>query len=271
MIRLFTPNREKWYDSLHSVASYSELEVEIVLQQYSAEIFTDYHTLLFKPKDAVEYNGSKKIPDLVLIKKDYKAWIILEVELSHHTVRDVVDQVETFIEGDWDMAKVKAYIMKKAKQAKISLDEEKIDNMLNQVEPEVFVGIDKDNINIKKAVKDRGARYFIFELYRAPNGKRAYRLLGDYPFVEASSSSCKMKSRNGREIIVHDKNVLVDVGDDEELVVNYEDEMVRMKVIRTKRGTYLQYVGIDVAPFHSTGLFQLIRDTNNSYHLRHSS
>ena len=46
--------------------------------------------------------GQRNVPDIAVVAKDLSCWFIIEVELSHHSLKyHVIPQVKTFIDGEY--------------------------------------------------------------------------------------------------------------------------------------------------------------------------
>ncbi len=105
------PTEKHWYSPIANVKKYSEPEFEQRLYRYGSDIFENYHVLKFKfDLRCDELIGKKFKPDMLLISKSLKKWIIIEVELCKPPVQHTKDQIKCFSNPKFDIGELVSYV-----------------------------------------------------------------------------------------------------------------------------------------------------------------
>lgn len=81
-------HKGKWYMPLSSRSIY-ESEYESSLRRFADNLFPGYWCAPFTELVESEYGGAKA--DLVLVDKGYRSWVIVEVELEHHSLYNHIE------------------------------------------------------------------------------------------------------------------------------------------------------------------------------------
>src|SRR5437660_11986177 len=110
MARVLIPDDTMWYDELKAVGYYGESELEHFIRQHVTSVFPDFYVFPFKKDVMHRGTGIKKKPDLAMVRHDFKAWGIIEVELSGHKLNHVLEQTECFVEGYYNASEVATYM-----------------------------------------------------------------------------------------------------------------------------------------------------------------
>ncbi len=126
--------------------SYSnEEQFEAIVQAELDRTLPEFFVIPFK-KDIESPSGRRNCPDLAIIAKDLSCWFLIEVELSHHSLKNhVLPQVETFIEGEYTREHA-AYIRTKIPE----LCEHALFRLLRYKRPVVLVVADSEAAIDKK-------------------------------------------------------------------------------------------------------------------------
>src|SRR4051794_24370692 len=99
MARVLVPDGPHWYEELKAVSYYGESELERYVRDHVSDLFPDFYVFPFKKDITHKTKQITKRPDLAMLRRDLKAWGIIEVELSGHDLKHVLEQTECFAEG----------------------------------------------------------------------------------------------------------------------------------------------------------------------------
>jgi hypothetical protein len=270
MARILVTSEESWYDELAIITSYYESEFERKIRQHIASVFPDYYTISFKLTVEAEQREPKK-PDLAMIRKDYKDWWIVEVELGGHTLDHVREQVIVFREGIYNRYKVAEYIFKKCKtENSINLDEEKLIEMIKAQQPNVLVIVDDAKPDWEAQLKKYDVQVCIFQVFLNTNGYESYRLDGKYPEVAHSESHCRYDPKIPNMLIVLSPTILDKNGNEDgrdEIKICYNGKMSKWKRIDDNGAVYLKSIG-KINPIPIRDSYVLFVDAHGRYNLK---
>ena len=117
---------------------HSESDYESFLIPHICKMLPDYHILPFKSGVFASHEYGTRRADLVFIHKEYKQWIVVEVELSHHSLEShVYPQAFTFRNGEYKQKHVD-YLLEKCPE----LVSEDLQFLMIYNPPEVLVIVD---------------------------------------------------------------------------------------------------------------------------------
>ncbi len=172
--RLF--HRDEWFDQL-SPKAFSEAEFETLLRQHADIIRADSIIVPFKKTVYAGPNSARA--DLAIIPRDYRTWVVVEVEMSHHGLYShVLPQVRTLRDALYgqDLA---SYLLSKSP----TLDAAKIGDMLRGDPPDVLVLVNKFDEEWDKELRRYGAHLMVFEVFRSKNNRHIFSIDGGPPRV----------------------------------------------------------------------------------------
>ncbi|WP_396158914.1 hypothetical protein [Flavobacterium sp.] len=255
---------ESWYNELNSVAYYGETEFEKNIKQHLKHIFPDY--MAFSYKQTVADGPQKNRADLALIKNDYKDWWIIEVELGTDNFNHVKQQVQTFLNGDYNPFMMIKYITRKVKEeCNIDIDQKLTIDLISNNAPKVLVMVDEPKIEWAKEIEKLGGEIFIFQVFKNTKGFHLYRLDGKYPIVSVSESHCKYHPSIPNLLEIRDPTVIKDIVDEVQILFNQKITLWQ-KVIN-KESTFLRFTG-SINPLSASSTFYLYKDTIGNFHFQ---
>lgn len=145
------------------------------------QLFPDYYCVRFKK--SVESIFGTGIPDLVLIDKQYREWIVVEVELEHHSLYgDVLDQIMKFAHGDY--TKEHARYLKEKNQF---LDFEKLLQLITGTQPKIFVFVPVEKPEWSRQLLPFNTKISVIEVWEDDTGRSLLRIDGDQPTAKSSN------------------------------------------------------------------------------------
>ncbi len=249
MARLLVMADNSWYDELYLTASYSEYQFQRKIKQHVESVFPDYYTVSFHLPIESEQREARK-PDLAMIRKDYKDWWIVEVELSYHNLDHVIGQVKVFREGQYNAFRVAPYINENSKKEnKEELDTDKLFQMIKFNQPKVLIIVDEQKKEWEEPLLKYDAKLCVFQVYRNTNGFEAYRLNGEYPEVPQEESHCRYHDKISNLIHVMSPGILK-INENEEIDINYNGKMCKWKMLKIKDQVYLKAIGHNPIPIN---------------------
>jgi len=266
MARILVTSDQSWYDELAVITSYYESEFERKIRQHIAYVFPDYHTISFKLKVEAEMR-EPKIPDLVMISKEYKDWWIVEVELSGHSLDHVKDQVIVFSEGTYNRFRVAEYISDKCKkEIDIDIDIEKLKELIKNQQPKVLVIVDEPKPEWETKLSKYGTNICVFQVFKNIKGDESFRLDGKYPEVAHSESHCRYHDKMPNMLVVLSPEIL-DIHENEDMEINYNGKTIKWKRIDDNGSVFLKLIG-GINPVPTNKTYVLFKDAHNRFILK---
>ena len=267
MSRILVPHDGGWYDRLKAVGYYSETELEGWIGQHLESLFPDHLVFPFKQAVPHKTTGVTKDPDMAMIRRDFSAWSIVEVELGGHPISHVVEQVETFAAGAYNPPTVARYVkqqLQKHCEKKVSLT--RLTTFFAAHNPDVLVIVDEHSSAWEMELTKMGVNLCVFEIYKSVPGRNVFRTLGKYPVATVEGAHCRPAGiANTWEIIGN--LTLKPRGKNKEISVVIDETMTKWAVIEDKGRRYLKFLG-QYNPLAAKGEYALRRDKRNNYYLQ---
>lgn len=249
-----------WYDELKIVSYYSEGEIEDRIVQHAGQAFNGYFVLPFKL--TISYNGDSAKPDLAFIRKDYKDWIVVEVELASHDDAHVKSQVEVFANGSYDAKKIAKYFKGKNND----IDEDLVRNLITTKQPPVMIIVDDPIAPWIPAFRSKKVSVCIFQVYKNTSGTELFRINGDYPYIYSEETHVIFPYKNTiRDIIkLQNPDVVAEMHGDE-ISLFYIGREMKGILIEDKGQKLIKISNLIIPPGKD---LVLGRDINNRYILK---
>jgi hypothetical protein len=228
------PSRE-WYHSIVSIRNYSEPDFEDKLFKYGEEVFDNFHVLKFKGF-TIENDSNRSLkykPDLLLIAKDFKKWLFVEVELVKQNMTHTYNQIECFLNPHYNSNALADYIIKQ--NSELAVFDAEIRNLISNYSPGVLVIFDSHSqaifANINK--KYPRAKICVFEVHRAfGHVFEAYRVSGDYPYDITNTS--KLIHFDDQHYNFSRPDIISSISSDN-ITLYYDMEPINATLIRGKK------------------------------------
>ena len=172
-------HNDSWYSPVKSNSIYEKTYEQKILEN-SNMLFPSYFCYYFKKE--VQSDWGPGIPDLVLIDKHYREWIIVEVELEHHGLQgDVLDQVVKFAAGKYSKAHAD-YLSDKHEV----LDREKLTALICGTQPRISVFVPVQKPEWWRILLQYNATIAVIEVWEDDTGRNLLRINGDQPTAKSS-------------------------------------------------------------------------------------
>lgn len=232
-------NHSTWYQEVSPDSFYTEEDLERALVHNLEIIFPEFQVIPFK-LSLSQKGGQTNKPDLSMIKKDYTEWYIIEVELGHHSLDHVIEQIDTFYNAEFpNPDKINSISDYMHKNSDKSLDITSLKNMIKNIPYNLMVIVNQEKDDWRDALKGYNCKVCVFQIYHSISGDKIYRLSGDHPFIYTNFCHCIYdKKKNPFMVEVLDKNFLNSYGYSSNQTINilYEDKSFAWKVITSKSG-----------------------------------
>ncbi len=270
MSRILNPADGRWYDELKAVAYYGETELERWIHQHAKSLFPHHHVIPFKKTVASKRTAETKTPDLALIRDDFSAWVVVEVELERHALNHVLDQTRVFLDGDYNLPEIAQYVrdqLLKFHRKRVTL--RRLKDLFSSHPPSVLVIADEHMEDWQEGLRKLGVQFCIFEIYKNVSGHHIYRIYGEYPTVYADNAQCRPHASLPNLIEVIGSFTFTEVDEGGLVDIVYDEYLTKWSLFRDKGKQYLRFVGISnplpLAPGDTYGLF---RDKSNKYYFK---
>jgi hypothetical protein len=176
----------KWFQELAPRDYYNEGDLERTITHYIEIIFPDYIVFPFKQSLSNLITGKSSAADLGMVRKDYKEWYIIEVELGRHSKKEVLEQIHTFRHFTPTLSH-SDYIFQKRN----NFDKVKLETLITSVSPKLMVIVNENKEDWKPELKKLDCKMCVFQIYNDFENRKLYRLEGEYPIVYTSFCNCK--------------------------------------------------------------------------------
>ena len=256
--------------SLRAVAYYVESDVEKWILQHATALFPNHHVFPFK-RDIVSLTGEEtKRPDLALIRRDFSAWAIVEVELGVHTLDHVLEQTRVFVNGDYNAPEIAAYAQKQLKTCcNKTATIERLTKLVGTHAPSILVVADTPEIDWHEELKNQGVDLCVFQIYKSVRGLYVYRTSGRYPTVQVQESHCRPLPLRPNLLEVIDEFEFKKLKKRKIVEITYEGYLTRWDLLQDEGKQYLQFVGSS-NPLSPTATYRLFKDRAQKYYLGRS-
>ena len=163
-----------WYEPV-SARSLYEIDYENAILRHSPELFPEFFCVRFKELVESDYGNARA--DLALIDKQYRSWIVVEVELDTHPLRDhVEEQVSKLAIGAYGKRHAEAL-----HRSEPDLDLTKLREMMLGEQPKILVLVTSMKPSWAPALARYGASVGVIELFRSEQNGIVLRVNGDQP------------------------------------------------------------------------------------------
>jgi len=266
---LVTDTDNSWYDELSAIGYYYETEFEKVLANHISGIFPDYISIPLKYTFTSDVYTGTKVPDLLILRKDLSEWWITEVELSHHTVTHISEQVAVFSRPKFNAIDLSKYIYQKIAHhhPDETITQADIHNMITTTQQRVLVILDEPKLGLETALRPYGALLCVFQMFKDNMGRLAYRLEGEYPKVVHDFSHCRSFKLFGLSLEVINPDILSHITDRSEIEIYIRGKQSKWRKMASAQKTYLTFVGAQAYPLNDPDGYLLQVDTDSKFYL----
>jgi len=270
MARILIAAESRWYDELRAVAYYSESEMERWILQHAKSLFPHHFVIPFKKDVVSRTTATPKRPDLALIRHDFSAWSVVEVELEEHPLSHVLDQTRVFAAGSYNAPEVAEYARKQLKKfCDKTASLKRLSNLFSKHAPSVLVLVDRHATEWQEELSRAGVDFCIFEIYKNVVGQFVYRTYGQYPAVPAEEAHCRPHASISNLVEVIGNFTFKKLRKGGQVEVVYDQYLTRWDLFKEEGKQYLRLVGA-ANPLSPNATYALFRDKSENYFFRRS-
>lgn len=157
----------------------NEMQFSAVVKAELSRVLPNFSILDFSPYILGD-EGIRRRPDLALVDLNYTMWVVVEVELEHHSLRHHVEpQIRTFVTGRYDQDHAQLLC-----ERDNSLDFESLRNLIFYFPPIVSVVVNSRavlNSGWASLETDYSAHLTFLETFKARNGDVIFSITGYLP------------------------------------------------------------------------------------------
>jgi hypothetical protein len=254
-------HNNSWYSPVKSNSFYEKTYEEKILEN-AEYLFPGYFCFYFKK--SVDSMYGTGIPDLVLIDKLYREWIIVEVELEHHNLQgDVEEQVKIFSSGKYGRTHAE-YLSRKHPD----LDFDKLTLLIQSTQPAISVIVPIAKPSWWKSLLPYNAHIAVIEIWENNIGKQFLRVNGDQPVVLAEEFLSKVfrdSEVTAKGLKIDNPAVLPEI---EKISILIDDEVTVWRLVRSSSGAWLMPFGRSPIDENRSMAFNLTIDSSGNYRLK---
>jgi len=176
----------EWYDLVSSASVY-EADFEAIIKQHAGILFPEFHLIPYKRTVYAGIEGAAA--DFALVERNYRGWWVVEAELASHSLKQHVEpQVAVLARAKYRAADA-LYLLENMPD----LDKRALVTLTTTVQPRVFVLVNETCPTWPDTLKKWDALVGVVEQYRSFKNNFSLRVGGDFPAVEArSSTTCRV-------------------------------------------------------------------------------
>lgn len=235
------PKEIHHYTPIASIKQYNEPDFEEKLWRYGNAIFAHYYVFKFKfdlTCDAIP--GKSYQPDLLLVSKTFKKWVIIEVELCKTPTEHTLNQITCFSNPKIFPKSITEFLIRN--NPEFASQEADLFDCFSNYSPDLIVVLDdySDKVFNKFYEHKKQLKICVLEVYkRLDYPYEGFRFGGDYPYELTNSS--KMEYIDQQHFKIIKKDFLKDLPDNFEVKFDMEPFSASLiKMTSTSRNTYLK-------------------------------
>ncbi len=207
-----------------------EAHFENVAKKQLKETLKDFMVVDFKPL-VLSDQGIRRRPDLAIIDRRYRMWVVVEVELEHHSLdHHVLPQMQVLASGTYDITHAD-YLA----QASPGIDRAKARELITYVPPEVMTLVNSRSVLDKGwgvLESDLQVRLTFLEIFRSETGDSIFRLSGFTPQIKPEHIS-GAKAHPMMNALVCRRPNAIPVAAGTTIWMSFDGRPIRWQVIKT--------------------------------------
>lgn len=260
--KILDTNKE-WFYEINPI-SFTEKDFENTILSQIEHVYPNYIGVPFA-LTITNADDETARPDIVLIRKDYQEWFVVEVELSTHSWDDHVEkQLRVFSTGVYDKNHVSDHLLKKNR----TLDKIKLKKMLDEHYPKTMVIVNEKVVEWEKKVKNYNAILSVFQIYKGTGGCDVHRVAGETPIIVTDKSHCKF-TKGGSNILEVFSPEFISESQGSILEISYKGRVTKWvkkeNKSKSKIRVYLVLKGKSFLPIENR--YVLSKSKSNEYYL----
>ncbi len=249
--------RGTWFYPVKSSTIYEGVYEKRILAN-AEYLFPGFYCAPFKK--AVESRHGTGVPDLVLIDRNYRSWVVVEVELETHSLQsDVEIQVKQFANGEYDEEHAR-YIHGKLP----NLDPDRLQMLILGTPPSILVIVPIVKPSWAVYLRNHRATISQIEIFEDDTKQQLLRIDGDNPMAFTSEFVSRLfrDGSSDRGLRMENPGAIENLDTIRILVSGYG---TTWKVIRTKASIWLMPASREPLAEMSARSFRLMINQSGDY------
>ena len=202
-----------------------------------------------------------------MIRRDFSAWGVIEVEIAEHEIKHVLEQTRVFVAGDYNAPEMADYIRRQLKtHCGKKAGFARLTDLLSAKLPSVLVITDTHVDNWQQQLEAAGVTMCVFEIYKSTRGRYVYRTSGKYPSVPAQEAHCRAAAIDN-VIEVIGNFTFKTTGQNKEVAVSFDNRLTRWACFEDNQRRYLRFLG-RANPLFPKDSYVIIADKTSRYHFK---
>jgi hypothetical protein len=268
MARVLIPHQSEWFDELKAVGYYGETDLEREIRQHVSSLFPSFYVFPFKASVVSRKTGDTNKPDLAMVRRDFLAWGVIEVELSEHDIKHVLEQTDCFANGNYNAPEISNYIRRQMEQhCNKRVSQERISKLIASELPTVLVIADEENKDWQQHLRAAKVKVCVFQIFKNMRGHHIYRTFGDYPAVPIREVHCRRHPTISNMVEIVGNFEFKNLRRNNQVEVVYDSSLTRWKLLADGGKNYLQFLG-KVNPLVPNVNYGLFVDRENKYYFK---
>jgi hypothetical protein len=268
MSRILIADEGRWYDELRAIAYYVESDLENWILQHAGSIFPDHFVFPFKKDVVSQENAAKRRPDLALVRRDFSAWAVVEVEVEGHELSHVLDQTSVFANGNYNAPEMAEYAQKQLKKfCDKTASLKRLTGLFSGHAPSVLVITDVHGNDWQEELNRTGIDFCVFEIYKNIAGHYVYRMFGQYPTVASEEAHCRPHASIPNLLEVIGDFTFKKLRKGRQVEVIYDECLTQWGLVEEEGKQYLRLVGSS-NPLSPNASYGLLRDKSYRYYFK---
>lgn len=244
---------DQWFHQLAATSLY-EAEYERLLLAYREYLFPRQHLIPFRPLIQSEHGSAR--PDLALVDRRLRAWWVIEVELSIHSLRGhVLPQVEVLANGRYSTPEARIL----AREIPELSDEEALD-LVKGSQPRVVVIANESKPNWCTRLAGVGVDLMIVEVFRSDLNQHGLRLIGSYPEIDETHVSVCTADPVIEGLLSISSPAAIGIGQGNRLEIEIDGSMTEWQRIDVQDAVWLKPCGANPLEGRQSTLNLYIKD-----------
>lgn len=262
MAQVLVTREDAWYQGIASLKNIREKELELSILKYASAVFNNYYCFqsAFVFKNAA---GETSGPDILLISRNFKQWLIVEVELAGKDLGHTRKQLRVFTNPLFGVGDLVKHCCEKTDD--LVGKEAELNNLFANAAPEVLVIFDTHNSPVLSILQaEFTIKICVFEIYKTQSHDlELYRLSGDYPYVYSGGTFLKAWDGDFEIFKVERPEFFDDLGANTNFIAEHRLQTMNIILYRSKKDE--PFIKIPGNPFPPGKNLKIYRTEDNKF------
>lgn len=232
MSKILDDKNENWFKQISPTSYIDEKTLEQIIEVYLDKYLVNHSVIPCSMYIRNSVTKKRNKPDLAIISHDYSEWYVVEVELSSHRFKHIMQQIDTFCLGEYNQSHAD-YMFNQKNDV---LNRDLVRRMVREIPPRVMVIINDSVSSWMDELSSFNVDVGIFQIYYDQFQHRAYRFKGHFPALRQSFATCLLQPGLPTMVQILESDFFDGIGIkvNEEIGVIYNGRTTKWKRIRSR-------------------------------------